>query len=116
MGANVKVGNNCCFNGMIISGGGEVVIGDNFSSGVECMIVSQNHNYEGDEIPYDSTFLYKTIVIGKNVLFGCRVIVTGNVRIGDGAIIATGSLVCKDVPPYSVVSGNPAKIIKMQNI
>ena len=114
LGKNVRVGNNCCFNGMIISGGGKVVIGDNFSSGVECMIISQNHNYEGNEIPYDSTFQFKNITIGKNVTFENRVIVTGNVTIGDGAIIATGALVCKDVPPMAVAAGNPAKIIKFR--
>ena len=76
------------------------------------MIISQNHNYEGNEIPYDSTFQFKNITIGKNVTFENRVIVTGNVTIGDGAIIAAGALVCKDVPPMAVAAGNPAKIIK----
>ena len=115
-GKTVKVGNNCCFNGMITTGKGEVVFGDNFSSGVECMIVSQNHNYEGEKIPYDSTFIYKKITIGDNVIFGNRVIDTGNVNIGEGAVITTGSLVCKDVPRFAIVAGNPAKVVKYRNV
>ena len=75
-------------------GGGKVVFGDYFHSGTECMIISQNHNYEGNKIPYDNTYKYNNIIIGDYVWFGNRVIVTGNVNIGEGAIIAAGSVVC----------------------
>ena len=43
-------------------------------------------------------------------------IISGNVHIGEGAIVAVGSVVVKDVPPYAIVGGNPAKIIKYRNI
>ena len=43
--------------------------------------------------------------------FGSRVTIVGNVTIGEGAIIAAGAVVCKDVPPLAIVGGNPAKII-----
>lgn len=111
---SVEVGNNCVFNGMIVNGKGKVTIGNNFLCGSECMIISQNHNYEGSMIPYDTTFILKTIRIADNVSFGSRVIVTGNVTIGENAIIESGALVCKDVPPFSVVSGNPAKVKKCE--
>lgn len=52
------------------------------------------------------------VIIGNDVWIGNDVTIMGGVRIGDGAIIATGSMVIKDVPPYSIVGGNPAKIIK----
>lgn len=80
------------------------------------MIISQNHNYEGNAIPYDNTFVYKTIKIGDFVWLGNRVTIVGNVTIGDGAIIAAGSVVVKDVPPCAIVGGNPAKLIKYRNI
>lgn len=112
---DVYLGDYCSFNGMRIIGCGKVVIGDYFHSGTECMIITQNHNYEGRKIPYDTTFIYKTVKIGNCVWFGNRVIVTGNVTIGDGAIIAAGSVVCKDVPPMAIVGGNPAKIIKYRD-
>ena len=111
----VTVGNHCNFNGMQVLGGGEVHFGDYFHSGIECMIITQNHNYEGDSIPYDDTYIYKKVTIGECVWFGNRVIVTGNVTIGEGAIIAAGSVVCKDVPPLAIVGGNPAKIIKYRD-
>lgn len=100
---------------MQILGDGSVTIGSNFHSGTECMIITQNHNYEGTCIPYDATYVLKHIVIGDNVWFGNRVIVTGSITIGEGAIIAAGSVVCKDVPPLAIVGGNPAKVIKYRN-
>ena len=113
---NVRVGNNANFNGMSILGGGNVTIGDNFHSGSECMIITQNHNYEGNEIPYDSTYIFKKVVIEDNVWFGNRVLVTGNITIGEGAIIAAGSVVVKDVPACASVGGNPAKVIKYRDV
>lgn len=49
------------------------------------------------------------------VWFGDNVIVTGNVRIGEGVIVAAGSVVCKDVPELAIVGGNPAHIIKYRD-
>ena len=95
---------------------GKIVIGNYFHSGVECMIITQNHNYEGEAIPYDNTYIYKTVNIGDYVWFGNRVTVVGNVTIGEGAIVAAGSVVVKDVPACAIVGGNPAKIIKYRNI
>ena len=112
---NVTVGNYCNFNGIQVLGGGSVHFGDYFHSGTECLIITQNHNYEGEMIPYDNTYIYKNVNIGECVWFGNRVIVTGNVTIGEGAIIAAGAVVCKDVPPLAIVGGNPAKVIKYRN-
>lgn len=114
-GGEVHVGDYCSFNGMCITGNGKVTIGNYFHSGKECLIITQNHNYEGEEIPYDSTYVLKEISIGDCVWFGHRVIVVGNITIGEGAIIAAGSVVCKDVPPLAIVGGNPAKIIKYRD-
>ena len=77
------LGRNVNFNGMVIGGGGRVTIGDNFHSGVDCMIVTQNHNYEGDAIPYDGSYVFKDVAIGDNVWIGHRVIVLGGVTIGE---------------------------------
>lgn len=113
---NTRVGDFCNFNGMFISGAGKVTIGDYFHSGQDCLIITQNHNYEGKLIPYDKTVVKKEIKIGNCVWFGHRVIVVGNVSIGDGAIVAAGSVVAKDVPRCAIVGGNPAKIIKYRDI
>jgi acetyltransferase-like isoleucine patch superfamily enzyme len=52
------------------------------------------------------------IVIEDEVWIGTRAIILSGVKIGKGAIIAAGSVITKDVPPYAIVGGNPAKIIK----
>ena len=52
------------------------------------------------------------IIIGNDVWIGCDVIIMGGVHIGNGAVIGAGTVVAKDVPPYSVVVGNPARVIK----
>lgn len=115
LSSNTELGFCCSFNGMKIKGKGKVMIGDYFHSGEECKIITENHNYEGDEIPYDSTYVCKNVTIGDCVWFGDRVLVVGNVIIGEGAIIAAGSVVVKDVPPLAIVGGNPAKVIKYRD-
>lgn len=52
------------------------------------------------------------IIIGNDVWIGTEAIILSGVNIGDGAVVAARSLVSKDVPPYSIVAGNPAKIIR----
>ena len=94
---------------------GGVLFGNYFYSGTECMIITQNHNYEGNMIPYDNTYVLKKITIGDCVWLGNRVTVVGNVNIGEGVIIAAGAVVTKDVPPIAIVGGNPAKVIKYRD-
>lgn len=52
------------------------------------------------------------VLIGNDVWIGNDVTILGGVRIGNGAVVAAGSVVVKDIPPYAIVGGNPAKIIK----
>lgn len=54
----------------------------------------------------------KDVIIEDGVWVGCNVIILKGVTIGKGAIVGAGAVVTKDVPPYSVVCGNPAKVIK----
>ena len=53
-----------------------------------------------------------SIIIGNDVWIGDNVLLKGGVEIGDGAIIAMGAVVTKDIPPYAIVGGVPAKIIR----
>lgn len=109
---NIRVGDNCHFNGMKI-GGGNVLIHNNLHSGEEVLILAQSHNYNGDELPYDSTYIIKNVVIDDNVWIGSRVLIIGEVHIGEGAIIGAGSIVTKDVPPLAIYAGG--KIIKYRD-
>jgi acetyltransferase-like isoleucine patch superfamily enzyme len=63
-----------------------------------------NHHYSGK------------VEIGDNVFLGLNVIITKPIKIGDGAIVGSGSVLTKDVESYSVVGGNPAKLIKKRII
>ena len=112
---NTYLGQNCHFNGMDIGGGGRVTIGDNFHSGPACMMITQNHNINGDALPYDNTYTYKNISIGDNVWLGSRVIILGGVNIGEGAIIQAGSVVVSDIPPLSIAGGHPAVVFSKRN-
>ena len=113
--ANTELGKNVSINGMGISGNGRVVIGDNFHSGPGCQIITSFHNYEGEAIPYDDTFLDKDVIIGDNVWIGNNVIILGGVTIGEGVIVQAGSVVCKDIPPYAIAGGHPATQFKYRD-
>lgn len=114
---NTFLGDNVNFNGLSVSGGGRVTIGDNFHSGPECLFITQNHNFDnGSAIPYDSTYIFKDITIEDNVWLGSRVIVLGGVTIGEGAIIQAGSTVVSDIPKYAIAGGHPAKCFSERNI
>ena len=62
------------------------------------------------------TFTRKQVIIDDYVWIGSDVIISGNVHIGEGAIVAIGSVVVKDVPRCAIVGGNPAKIIKYRDV
>lgn len=113
----VSVGEYFHSNGLRISGRGIVKIGKYFHSGENCKMMLGSHDYDnGDAIPYGTKFTNKCINISDFVWIGSDSIVSGNVSIGKGAIVAIGSVVVKDVPDYAIVGGNPARIIKYRNI
>jgi acetyltransferase-like isoleucine patch superfamily enzyme len=90
----------------------DILIGDNsvFAPGVE--LLSAGHDYRYINLP-DT---YGTITIGKNVWIGANSIILQGVSVGDGAIVGAGSIVSKDIPPYTVWVGNPARKIKDRNL
>ena len=87
--------------------------------------IGQNHIFSGvSPYPFDqvlgqeNTFAHRApvnkqqLVIGHDVWIGSGVRIIKAVKIGNGAIVGSGSVVTKDVPPYAIVGGNPAKIIR----
>lgn len=110
------VGNHSNFNGIHITGGGNVKIGNYFHSGAECLLITSNHNYDnGNAIPYDGTYVNKDIIIDDFVWIGMRVTILGGVHIGKGAIIQAGSVVVGDIPDYGIAGGAPARVFKYRN-
>lgn len=113
---NSKIGFNCSFNGFRVLGNGTIEVGDNFHSGSGCRFFSQVHNYEGETLPYDSTYRYKHLIIEDNVWFGADVTVLATARIGEGAIIQACSVVVSDIPKYAIAGGNPARVFSTRNV
>lgn len=75
-----------------------------FYTNPEYYRVEKLYDYNGEE--------YKQVNIGNDVWIGARATILDGVKIGDGAIVAAGAVVAKDVPPYAIVGGVPAKVIK----
>ena len=116
-GVTLEIGNYASFNGFTATGWGKVKIGNYFHSGTDVKIMLGSHDYDyGDKMPYGATYTRKQVVIDDYVWLGSNVIISGNVNIGEGAIVAIGSVVVKDVPRYAIVGGNPAKVIKFRDI
>ena len=93
----------------------EVTIGKNVMIGKDLKIFTQNHRIDRLDIPMreQGTSEVSPLTIGDDVWICDSVIITpGCSQIGSGSILAAGSVVTKDVAPYAVVGGNPAKIIR----
>ena len=84
-----RLRNNFNSNGLWIQGPGAVTIGDNFHCGRNCMILTSNHNYKGDALPYDKTDVVADTTIGDNVWLGHNVIILPGVSIGEGVVVQT---------------------------
>lgn len=115
---NVTIGNNCSvqMNGNIVGYPGEegrVVIGDNVRIAANCMMIAGNHVFTDPDTPICKQGMsLAPIVIEDDVWIAGRVNVMSGVRIGKGSVIGAGSVVTKDIPPYSIAVGIPAKVMK----
>ena len=79
---NTIIKNNVNFNGMDIHGNGQVIIGNYFHSGIACLMITQNHKYDGgNAIPYDNAkYICKRIIIEDFVWLGSRVTILPGVK------------------------------------
>jgi acetyltransferase-like isoleucine patch superfamily enzyme len=109
----------------IFSTRAKIFIGKNSFSGPNLTMITGSHPYllkqymidvRKDELKddIDISDYDKDIIIEQDVWIAVNVTILRGVRIGRGAIVAAASLVIKDVPPYSIVGGNPAKVIKFK--
>lgn len=112
-GRNIHLGKNVFINACChFQDQGGIFIGDNALIGNACVFATLNHDFE----PAKRADLYpKSIHIGNDVWIGANSTILGGVNIGDGAIIAAGSVVNKNVPSLCIVAGVPAKVIKKIN-
>lgn len=116
---NMEVGNNVYigFGGFYIASGG-IRVGNGTILAHQVEIITRNHNYDSEglqSIPYDGVYVLKPVIIEENVWICSHVCIVPGVTIGEGAVIAMGAVVTKDVPKYAVVGGNPAQVIKYRD-
>ncbi len=114
----IIIGINCHFGFQNhITCTNKIVIGDNILTGKWVTITDNSHgNTTKEHLSCDPLKRPITskgpVIIGNNVWIGDKATILPNVNIGDGAIVAANAVVTKDVPPYCVVGGNPARILK----
>lgn len=109
LGDDVRIQPGVC---LWASPGSRIVIGNGSGLGPGCMFFSSNHRYRLGERYIDQPWEERDIVVGANVWIGSGCIVTAGVRIGEGSVIAAGSVVTRDIPPFSVAAGVPARIMR----
>ncbi|MBE7051924.1 MAG: glycosyltransferase [Ruminococcaceae bacterium] len=113
-GKDISVGNNSGL-GLNCRVAGPLSIGDDVMMAPNVSIYTQNHETENIYRPMRlQTAAKQKVTIGNDVWIGANAIILPGVTVGNGAIIAAGAVVTKDVPDFAVVGGNPAKIIKIR--
>lgn len=88
------------------------IIGNYVMMGPECMIFTDAHKFDKEKLIYKGMTDRKKVIIEDRAWIGARCIILPGVTIGKGSTIGAGSVVTKDVPPYCLAAGNPAKVIK----
>jgi len=111
-GEDVEIGNYCQINkgARLVN----IKVGDYVMIAPDSVFLFQMHNSDRTDVPMakQGKTIQKQSIIGDDVWVGQRAIILPGITIGHGAIIGAGSVVTKDVPPYAVVGGVPAKVIK----
>lgn len=112
VGPLVYIGPDAFWDGL-----GGIIIKKNVIIGPKSVIWSYNHNFHSKVmIPYDNIEILKPVIINENVWIGIDVKICPGVTVGEGAIIAMGSVVTKDVPACAIYGGNPAQEIGKRDI
>jgi len=108
IGDNVGIAQNC-----FIQVRGKVIIGNSVIFAPNVSVFSENHNFSNPDLPVsEQGETRKGVIIEDGVWIGTRSVILDGVRVGKNSIVAAGSIVNKDVPPYTIVAGVPAKTIK----
>ena len=113
-GGKIIIGDNCSINSFChLSGNGGLIIGNNVRIASNCSFESANHNFSDLNIPIkDQGETRRKTVIEDDCWIGTGSAILCGVTIGHGSVIGAGSVITKDIEPYSVVVGVPGKKIK----
>lgn len=110
----VSIGHDVLLNaGTKIGGQRGVTIGNYVMLGYNVNLVSENHQFNNPKLPIKKQgFFGGPIVIEDDVWIGANAVILPNVTIGRGSVVGANAVVTKDVLPYSIVGGIPAKLIR----
>ena len=107
IGKHVHVSRSTYINGI-----GDIEIGDDTLIGPNVVMISGNHPFDRVDIPIRLQGVQKAkITIGKDVWLSANTTIVPGVTIGDGCVIGAGAVVTKDIPPYSIAAGVPARVV-----
>jgi acetyltransferase-like isoleucine patch superfamily enzyme len=109
------MGNNCAINSftMIAGRNKPIAIGNHVRIGSHVCIVAGNHKFDDpNTLIVEQSIVDLGITIEDDVWLGSSSVVVDGVRIGRGSVIGAGSVVTKDIPPFSIAVGNPARVIR----
>jgi len=117
IGEGLRIGNNSSIGPFAYIGcSGFIDIGDNVIMGPRVGIFAENHHFDNLKIPIREQGVKRSFVkINDDCWIASNVVILAGVTIGRGCVIAYGSVVTKDIPPFSVVAGIPAKVVKSRN-
>lgn len=117
IGEGLKIGNHSNIGPYAYIGcSGYIEIGNNVMISPRVSIYAENHVFSRTDIPMKEQGVTKQFVkIEDDCWIAANSIILAGVTIGKGSVVAAGSVVSKDVPPYSVVAGIPAVIIKQRS-
>lgn len=109
---NIEIGENCFINaGCTFMDEGGIKIGNNVGISANCTFIAVDH--PGNPLLLDKWVdIPKPIVVENDVWIGANAVIMPGVTIGKGAIIGAGAIVTKDIPPYAVAVGQPARVVK----
>ena len=113
-GKNLIIGDNFTSGKYNYFAGGEIIIGNNVAMANFIVIETTNHELRKDRLISEQPVNRLKVVIEDDVLISDRVTILPGVTIKKGAVIGGGSVINKDVEPYSIVAGNPAKVINFR--
>lgn len=112
MGDSSYIGSRC-----FIDARGGFRIGRYSGIGANSTILTTEHRYvSAKTIPFDDIRMVKPVIIEDFVWIGMDVRICSGIRIGEGAIVGLGSVVTRDVPPFAIVMGNPARVIGYRDV
>lgn len=115
-GGTIQIGNSSFVNSFtVLYGHGDLIIGNGCLIGPQVTIVPVNYGLQDRNIPFrQQTPTLKGIIIEDDVWIGAGVTILDGCIIGQGSVIGAGAVVTKNVEPYSIVGGIPAKKIRMR--